>query len=684
MTASNSGTEYDQWLDKIRRRVSLIGETPLFVVDVDRHKLWEAYLDGFKDPARRQHHNCCACHHFIGRFGGIVTLTGSRQDSLFWILNETPEEYRPSIANVLELMRGARVRTVLRSASAQLGTECDSDKKGNTWTHFACRLPSTSPALNWNNKATRTAKQAMSADRKNHTNLMLALRDFDAALIDRAVELLSNEAAYRGGDVLGPAKFLQSLHAATVSSISRSDAIWDALATAPEGFCHPRSSMIGTVLEDLKEGRSAHVVLERFAQKMEPQNYQRPTAAPTTGSIKRAEQLVQQLGIARSLERRFAKLDEVLTKAIWAPSEEPAPATMPSGVFGHLTPKGETQTAAELDLPSVTMTWAKFARDVLPNVVSLEAHGSSDRHVALITSVHSYAQPILTWDSRMDRNPFSWSYASGADGEIRRRVLAAGGKIEGCDIRVSLLWNNFNDLDLHCVTPTRSHIYFGSKRHDNGWLDVDMNVKGETDEPVENIRWESGHALSGNYRFFVENFAYHQSQHLDTPFTVQVEVNGTVKQFSGVIPSYRTDAASRVEVAAFLYRNRTDIPEIKSSCKEDRSTSTKGFAKVRAIVPSPNVWGVSPGGTAHILFLLDGYRASEIGGIQGMLPEHLRPELREVRSVLAAHAGSATISPSGGDDACGLGYNTSTGWGLVLRARMKSGTTANYLIDRFE
>src|SRR5690606_31045341 len=103
-------------------------------------------------------------------------------------------------------------------------------------------------------------------------------------------------------------------------------------------------------------------VAHSFAAKMHPLQYQRPQAAPTAGAIAAAERLVEQMGIAPALRRRFARLDEI--EALWRPAAEPEPAESAGGVFAHLTPKGKIPTR-ELELPATTMTWEKFQRTVL-------------------------------------------------------------------------------------------------------------------------------------------------------------------------------------------------------------------------------------------------------------------------------------------------------------------------------
>ena len=101
---------------------------------------------------------------------------------------------------------------------------------------------------------------------------------------------------------------------------------------------------------------------------------------------------------------------------------------------------------------------------------------------------------------------------SDIDAEIKKRVEAAGGIYEGVDVRASLIWDNRNDLDLHMITPSGEHIFYGHKQsHCRGELDVDRNVRGETTKPVENIRWRKGTAPAGSYRLYVQNDRLRQS-----------------------------------------------------------------------------------------------------------------------------------------------------------------------------
>ena len=154
-----------------------------------------------------------------------------------------------------------------------------------------------------------------------------------------------------------------------------------------------------------------------FAQLMEELArvaYQRPKAAPSAGTLAEAERVVAAMGLAPSLERRFARLDEV--QASWMPK---AAASARGGVFGHLLPK-ERVGGPALEMPDVTITWEKFARTVLPEARRMDAFVGTGKLplIALVTAEHADAPPILRWDRPDLRNAVSWfCYPGGSRAE---------------------------------------------------------------------------------------------------------------------------------------------------------------------------------------------------------------------------------------------------------------------------
>lgn len=141
------------------------------------------------------------------------------------------------------------------------------------------------------------------------------------------------------------------------------------------------------------------------------------------------------------------------------------------------------------------------------------------------------------------------------DAEIKQRVEQAGGTYQGVDVRLSLIWDNTNDLDLHVIPPSGEHLFYGHKQSAcKGWLDVDMNVRGESLKPVENVRWKKGEAPKGHYRAYVQNFRFHDPTHAPTHYRVELEVNGQISHVDGVISKAgETGAASDQWVADFTF-----------------------------------------------------------------------------------------------------------------------------------
>ena len=118
--------------------------------------------------------------------------------------------------------------------------------------------------------------------------------------------------------------------------------------------------------------------------------------------------------------------------------------------------------------------------------------------------------------------------------EFRERLEREQGQQFG-DIRISLLWNNYNDLDLHCIDPNDEHIFFKHRNsRSGGELDVDQNVRPESEEPVENIYWPIGRAPSGEYQIYVHHFKHHSNLAPSrTKYKVNLSIEGRQQTFEG-------------------------------------------------------------------------------------------------------------------------------------------------------
>ncbi len=365
----------------------------LFTTDAE--DLNALYLDSL--PGERQVHDCHACRRFIELYGGLVAINDEGETvPAMWNPAGVPKFYHDTFAALYTRVKKARVTGVFLTKQALWGTPMT-----GVWSHMAVEPPG---PMVYRERAL-TAGQAAAAKKENYRTVITALGEFKPAVLDEAIRILTADALQRSEKFVEPVRWLRKLHDRPKGRKGE-NALWRAVATAPEGYCHPRASVTGTLLEDIAVGLPFDDIKARFDAKLGPLIYQRPQAAPTAGNIKAAEELVAKLGIAPSLERRFARLEE-LTQRIWSPralaNREPAG----EGVFAHLKAKGTA--APRVDLPAVTMTWDKFARTILPTAEALEILvPTSGSFLALTTAVHADAPPVIKWDRDDERNPVAW------------------------------------------------------------------------------------------------------------------------------------------------------------------------------------------------------------------------------------------------------------------------------------
>ncbi len=444
---------YDNLLAQVRerfQRASVHG--PVFTTDANQHaaadgalrhddqpgSLYDVFLDALP-PQHQQHHRCRACRSFVEHRGHLVVIDVSgRTHPLLWESSEALELltdgepigiYAYAVKALHRAVTRAAVTGIYLSSDVVWGQPSTRAKDGILWEHLAVTQVSSDRVFKETPLA--TAHQAMALKSEEYAMLRRALGEYREDHVRAAVQILQSETLYRSEKCLGVAQWLLDLHEKMTRYATphrdnmyvtrhRDNTVWRAVATAPVGYPHVRSTMIGTLLDDLVAGLPHEDVARRFAAKMHPLQYQRPTAAPAAGNVAEAERIVAALGSAGALARRFARIEDVET--LWQPPVPGAAKTPREGVFGHVKVREERPVtpSTNIDLPVVTMTFEKFRRTVLPTATSIDllvGSGAMD-FGALVTAVNPEAPPILQWDSsapELLRNPVSWYlYVSGS------------------------------------------------------------------------------------------------------------------------------------------------------------------------------------------------------------------------------------------------------------------------------
>lgn len=419
---------FDMFADRVRQHfAAVVAQHGPHLFRVDAGDLNAIYLDNLPDQAR-QHHTCSACRSFLTRYGNVVAITpGGDIIPAMWPNEPGPGIYDDSSVALYRAVAAGRVTGVFLSEHDTWGQPVT-----GLWTHFSVQ------PFSIHQRVLLTAGQAMAEKREHHGTLSRALAEFKPEIVTQAVTLLEADAVYRAEKVIGPAKFLRDLHTALSGAGAgsrRRNVIWRAVAGAPAGFCTPRSSMIGTLLEDLEAGTPFDSAKRKFAAKMHPLQYQRPQRQADAGNIAQAEKAVAALGIESSLRRRYARLEEVRT--IWLP--QPVGAQRAGGgVFDHL--KAEPAPPVGNAMTPIKITWEKFARTVMPDARAMEVLLSGAMNLgALVTAVDPDAPPILQWDREDARNPVSWYLYNGGT-RPERWALRSGtwGHVTGIALRPTM------------------------------------------------------------------------------------------------------------------------------------------------------------------------------------------------------------------------------------------------------
>lgn len=353
---------YDNLRAHIQRAIEG-AEGPLFLVRAD--DLFSHYVAAL--PAAMQAFSMCnACRRFINLYGRLVTVDESgTKRSLFWQDSADLGVYRGAVGVLCAMVQNAPIESVFYASEDAYGTHMNYDAKRHvTWTHLAATPPK---ARRFDHKL-MSAAQAVAEKAQDFHLLGRTLEEYSDSALTRALSLLQSGKLFRPEKVIETLKWYIALRKRVLKG--RASVLWHAVATAPAGWVHFKNGILGTLLDDTQAGRSEEAIVRSFNEKADPLAYRRTSAAPKAGNIREANRIFEALNLESALNRRFAVRTDVEPHLMWKERQQSAPPAI-GGTFGHLAPQSAPPASVE-SRAARPWTWAKFAREVLPDTLRLE------------------------------------------------------------------------------------------------------------------------------------------------------------------------------------------------------------------------------------------------------------------------------------------------------------------------
>ncbi|MBR3155969.1 MAG: hypothetical protein IKF13_04040 [Methanobrevibacter sp.] len=394
---------------------------------------------------------------------------------------------------------------------------------------------------------------------------------------------------------------------------------------------------MGTLLLDITGGMDLEQAVTNYEKITAPTNYQRPKPIYTAEMLEDAKSKIAEMGYMGSLERRFAKLEDISINDLLFANRD-VRTTLGDGIFDKLR-KNVARKVYNFDRIS-EISLDEFITNVLPHAQEISLFVSSkfkNNFVSLIAPLNEDAPGMFQWD-----NPFSWTYENNiTDSPMKERVKQMGGDVD-VDLRFSIQWNDGdwdkNDLDAHSTEPDGNEIFFSHMRSEKtgGWLDVDIIHPVEGKTAVENIQYKhKENMIEGEYIFRVHQYTYRGG---DNGFKAEIEFDDTI--FSFDYP-HKLSHKEYVNVAKVELKNGnfriTDLinKDVQySNHKVHWNVALNDFVPVSLICYSPNFWRGNEFGNKHIFFMLKD--CINDTNPSGWFNEYLNNELHPHRKVMEA------------------------------------------------
>lgn len=670
----------------------------VFVVGVDGDALFAAYLAAFPEGTnpifkKRPEHDCSCCRQFIRRAGSVVSMDENGAITTVWDVAAKKAEYPYDVvATALrDLVKAAVVTDIFRVGSSE-------GSFGNLKTHSQ---GDGGFVITWNHLYTGEIPKALRSPTpdKLRGDYRITVQVFERGLLEfhpdavaTVLSLIEAKNLYRGEEFMTAVTQFQEAQSTyrAKTPAERQAFVWSAAHGPASRF---RNTAIGTLVQDLSEGKPVEVAVKLFESKVAPSNYKRTTAVITPMMVKKAMETIALLDLEGALERRFARLDDISVRdVLWV--DKAIEPMMKGGGLGDMLmqhAKAQTKDVSKDEEKAEPIDMDDFVKKVLPEATSMELllRGTHVGNLMSLTApMASETKHLFKWD-----NDFAWSYNGNiTDSELRKAVQSRGGRVDGV-FRFSHQWNydkrNTSLMDLHVfmpgnemTTPKYERNCINDQYGNNqrvGWNHRGHNVSGGVQDvdyvqqapvgyiPVENITFPDLKRMpEGTYVCKVHNW---QLRHpTEGGFRAEIE-------FAGQVFAYEVDRPLKnkewVAVATVTLKNGAFTIEhhlpVGISSQQKWGLQTESYIKVNAVTLSPNYWGDNAVGNKHTFFVLDGAKNDE--PTRGIYNEFLHSRLEEHRKVFEVIGDKTKCQPTDGQ-LSGIGFSSTKADNVVVKVKL--------------
>lgn len=630
----------------VNERFHALSKHELFVVDLGDVDLFQVYLSAFPEGTNpifrvRTEHDCSTCRQFIKHLGAAVAIINGKIQTLWAGLDHLPYPYGLVAKALHNAVIGRPIKTVFRTKESKYGTFLNYDAKTDRKFDHFCGVVNLRHLCLGPGSARSEIESTVAVFKRG-------LEELTTEALTTVADLIASNALYRGEEHKAAVEEFRSVHALYHTQIAKDIFVWENYTNRAARF---RNTVIGSLVVDLSAGMELEDAVKSFEAKVAPTNYKRPSALITKRMIEDAVKTLNNLGLEPALARRYAKLSDIsVNNVLWV--DNSVRGHMRGGLTDLLMSEVKPQTTNLENVEEISID--DFLVKVLPQVSNIDLL-VENRHLGnfvSLTAPQGEAPRLFKWD-----NGFAWSYDGEVADSIKARVKKAGGNVDA-ELRVSLGWYNYDDLDIHVLTPAARHVYYRDK---SGILDVDMNAQvGQTREAVENLAWPRGTLQNGLYKIWVNQFC--KREPIDVGFALEVEYRGQLRHFH-----YPKGLAHREDVNCLTIKvEKGEVVSVtpaqglvaKSPSIEKWGVNTETLASVDTVLLSPNHWDGQGVGNRHTFFILKNCKNPD--GTRGIYNEFLRGDLDKHRKVFEILGAKTKCLPSD-EQLSGVGFSSTRG-----------------------